>query len=82
VICHKNSGEIYFDSCSYDGVEVVTATPAADNSLTTITSDADALCVSCTQSGTGDETGWTSRGRSRHFYTTIDCHRLSLAVIP
>ena len=58
VLCHSYQGEFWFDSCSWDGVEVATAQPASDNSLTTITSDPSALCVTCQSMGSGDDVSW------------------------
>ena len=58
VLCHSNDGEYYFDSCSWDGVEVATGSPAPDQSLVTITSDPTAFCVTCAATGSGDTMTW------------------------
>ena len=42
-----------FDWCAWDGVRVVEATPAPDDSYTTITSDPSRLCVSCVNTAVG-----------------------------
>ena len=43
-LCHNQLGEYFFDSCSWDGTEVATATAGYD-SITTITSHPDHLCT-------------------------------------
>lgn len=58
VLCHFSGGSYIFDSASWDGQVIATASPAVDQSETVITSDPNLFCVSCTSSTVGGQTAW------------------------
>jgi hypothetical protein len=59
LLCHSNGDDgFWFDSCSWDGVEVATGEQAADQSEIVITSDPSAFCVTCQSLGAGDDVTW------------------------